>query len=154
MSTTTPLNNAQNLNLYNNNMQSYRPEIPNNIFNSLSSTSMNHSMPVFSLSENKLMLDNLEKNKLGLDDLEDVEYHESSFFAASNTLENSDLLESEFEKDEQEVELAEQEFKLDEQKFELDDQESELDDQEFKNYNSKSLIFVIDHIELNCVESN
>ncbi|CAG8856031.1 35657_t:CDS:1, partial [Gigaspora margarita] len=113
------------------------PEIPNDIFNSLSSTSVNYSTPVFNLAENNLELDNLEENRLGLDNLEDVENYESSFFAASDTLNNSDLLGSEFglEKDEQEIELVEQEFELEEQKSELDEQEFEIDEQEFEKDN-------------------
>ncbi|CAG8484661.1 12786_t:CDS:1 [Gigaspora rosea] len=97
-------------------MQSYRPEIPNNIFNSLSSTSMNYSTSVFNLAKNNLELDNLEENRLGLNNFEDVENHESPFFVAFDTLDNSDLLGSEFEleTDKQEVEPVEQEFEFEE----------------------------------------
>ncbi|CAG8691071.1 6283_t:CDS:2, partial [Gigaspora rosea] len=102
----SPLNNTQNL-------------IYNNIFN---------------LAENNLELDNLEKNRLGLNNLEDVENHESPFFAASDTLDNSNLLGSEFEleTDEREVEPVEQEFEFEEQNSELDEQEFEIDEQEFE----------------------
>ncbi|CAG8613149.1 35875_t:CDS:2, partial [Racocetra persica] len=90
ISTITPLKNTQNLNIYNNIVQSYNPEIQNINFNSSSSASINLSTSVLNLSENYLELGNFEKNRLGLDDFEDMKNHESSFFQQSELDEEFD----------------------------------------------------------------
>ncbi|CAG8757669.1 997_t:CDS:2, partial [Cetraspora pellucida] len=137
---------TQDLNPYDDNIQPYNsPEMSNFIFNP-SPTLVNPLALVSNLSINELESNSFEKNVFGLDNLEETEKQRSSLFATSNTLENGDLLELEFdlERNVLEFEPDEQEFELDERTSELDEQEFEIEEQEFKlgdeNNNSKSII--------------
>ncbi|CAG8546449.1 11856_t:CDS:2 [Cetraspora pellucida] len=144
----TSLNNMQNLNIYNDSIQYCDiPKMLNYTFN-FASTLINPSALVSNLSDNKLKANNLENNIFGLDDLEEVKEQEPLLFVASNTLENADLLELDFdlEKDKLELELDLQEFDLEERISKVDKQEFELEAQEFElgeeNNDSKSVISI------------